>query len=165
MEFSDTIVFVDESGDHGLVSIDPTYPVFVLSFCVFEKSSYLETLPLLTKLKFNFFGHEDVILHAHEIRKRQGPFSILHNPLVLSSFCELLNETIETAKFTIIAAVIHKENLKTSSLNPDNPYEIAMRFCLERLYLHLCDSNQQHLLTHVLVESRGKREDQDLEPV
>lgn len=30
--FSDFLVFVDESGDHGLDSIDPGYPVFVLAF-------------------------------------------------------------------------------------------------------------------------------------
>lgn len=28
--YSDYIVFVDESGDHGLGSIDPSYPMFVL---------------------------------------------------------------------------------------------------------------------------------------
>lgn len=30
--FSDSIVFVDESGDHSLVSIDPPCPMFVLAF-------------------------------------------------------------------------------------------------------------------------------------
>ena len=163
MDFSDYIVFVDESGDHGLITIDPTYPVFVLSFCVFKKSDYLETIPLFTKIKFNFFGHEDVILHAHDIRKRHGLFSILHNPLVLNNFFERLNETIEAANFKVISVVIHKEKLKATYVNPENPYEIAMKFCLEGLYLYLCECSQQHFLTHVLVESRGKREDQELE--
>ena len=36
-EFSDYIVFVDESGDHGLENIDPAYSVFVLVYCIFEK--------------------------------------------------------------------------------------------------------------------------------
>lgn len=40
--FSDYIVFVDESGDHGLVSIDPEYPIFVLGFCIFNKSHRLQ---------------------------------------------------------------------------------------------------------------------------
>ena len=39
-EPSDYIVYVDESGDHGLLSIDPQYPVFVLAFCVFHKEDY-----------------------------------------------------------------------------------------------------------------------------
>ncbi len=29
---SDYLVFVDESGDHGLTSIEPSYPIFVLAF-------------------------------------------------------------------------------------------------------------------------------------
>lgn len=35
--FSDYVVYVDESGDHSLASIDPDYPVFVLTLCVFHK--------------------------------------------------------------------------------------------------------------------------------
>ncbi|WBH17292.1 DUF3800 domain-containing protein [Sphingomonas radiodurans] len=31
-DFSDFIVFADESGDHGLTSIDPQFPVFASSF-------------------------------------------------------------------------------------------------------------------------------------
>ena len=34
------VVYVDESGDHNLESIDQEYPVFVLSFCVFRKGNY-----------------------------------------------------------------------------------------------------------------------------
>ncbi|UIE41753.1 hypothetical protein KOJCDNHJ_00343 [Xanthomonas citri pv. punicae] len=28
-QFSDYIVFVDESGDHGMANIDPAFPLFV----------------------------------------------------------------------------------------------------------------------------------------
>lgn len=35
--FSDYLVFVDESGDHGLDTIDPGYPMFVLAFCVLRE--------------------------------------------------------------------------------------------------------------------------------
>ena len=33
--FSKYIVYVDESGDHSLQSIDDNYPLFVLAFCNF----------------------------------------------------------------------------------------------------------------------------------
>lgn len=35
--FSDFIVYVDESGDHGMQTLDVNYPMFVLAFCVFHK--------------------------------------------------------------------------------------------------------------------------------
>lgn len=41
-KFSNFIAYVDKSGDHGMKSLDPSYPVFVLSFCVFYKRHYSE---------------------------------------------------------------------------------------------------------------------------
>ena len=77
-EFSDYIVYVDESGDHSLKSIDAGYPVFVLSFCVFRKDDYAERVtPAVRKHKFAAFGHDMVVLHEHEIRKKTGAFSRL----------------------------------------------------------------------------------------
>ncbi len=37
-DFSDFVVYVDESGDHCLTKIESDFPVFVLSFCLFRKS-------------------------------------------------------------------------------------------------------------------------------
>jgi hypothetical protein len=70
--FSDYIVYVDESGDHGLVSIDEKFPVFVLAFCVFHKKHYSEkVIPAIEQFKFDYFGHDCVVLHEHEIRKQK----------------------------------------------------------------------------------------------
>ncbi len=61
-EFSDYIVYVDESGDHGLNTIDPNYPVFVLAFCIFKKTDYWQqTVPAIQEFKFNHFGHDQAI--------------------------------------------------------------------------------------------------------
>jgi len=50
--FSDFIVYVDESGDHNLMSIDAGYPIFVLAFCIFYKEHYsTKVVPKLQKLK------------------------------------------------------------------------------------------------------------------
>lgn len=58
-EFSEYIVYVDESGDHGLKTIDPNYPVFVLAFCIFKTLDYVKTaVPLLQDFKFKHFGHD-----------------------------------------------------------------------------------------------------------
>lgn len=74
--FSEHIVFVDESGDHGLKSIDPNYPVFVLAFCIFHKIEYANSLvPEMKHFKFKHFGHDQVILHETDIRKDRGDFA------------------------------------------------------------------------------------------
>ena len=50
MAFIDYVVFVDESesGDHGLRTINPEYPVFVLAFCICRKDAYVQNIvPLI----------------------------------------------------------------------------------------------------------------------
>lgn len=76
---SDYVVFVDESGDHSLESINPEWPLFVLSFCIFPVDKYVqEVTQAIRSLKFDFFGHDLVSLHEHDIRKKKGAFSQLN---------------------------------------------------------------------------------------
>lgn len=75
-EFSSYIVYVDESGDSNLEKIDAGYPIFVLAFCIFSKRHYAETLvPMVQSLKFNYFGHDTIVLHEREIRTKAPPFT------------------------------------------------------------------------------------------
>ncbi|GLR90886.1 DUF3800 domain-containing protein [Bradyrhizobium iriomotense] len=54
MDFSEYIVYIDESGDHGLTNINPDHPVFALAFCVVEKAKYIEkVVPAIQRLKFD----------------------------------------------------------------------------------------------------------------
>jgi hypothetical protein len=46
---------------------------------------------------------------------------------------------------------------------PANPYHIALGFGLERIYRFLNDNKQSNLTTYVVVEKRGKVEDNELE--
>lgn len=160
---SDYIVFVDESGDHGLDSIDPEYPVFVLAFCVFQKDAYrLQASPALQGLKFRHFGHDMVILHEREIRKAIGPFRFLVEAERRSAFMQDLNSLMDDAPFTLIATVILKEKLREQYTQPRNPYHIALGYGLERVHSFLKSQGQHGQTTHVVFEARGRREDEEL---
>lgn len=161
MATSDYIVYVDESGDHGLTSIDPHYPMFVLAFCIFRKDEYSKLVaPAISEFKFKYFGHDSVVLHEHEIRKTKGPFKILFDPAIRSAFYEDLNRIIAEAPFTIIASAIKKNELAAKYIFPENPYNLALAFGLERIANHLgTDSGT----THLTFECRGRKEDAELE--
>lgn len=138
MVYGDYLVFVDESGDHGLVSIDPDYPVFVLDFCIVRKDHYANFVtPKLQEFKFTHFGHDLVILHEHDIRKKKPPFKFLENRKKTGIFMEDLSRLIDEADFTIIAAVIDKRQHAATYKRPINPYDLALRLCMERTYLFL----------------------------
>ncbi|HRE21684.1 MAG TPA: DUF3800 domain-containing protein [Rhabdaerophilum sp.] len=164
MNFSDYIVYADESGDHSLVSINPQNPVFVLAFVICAKADFVGTIvPSIQRLKFEFWGHDGVVLHGHEVRKSHGDFNILLNGAVRERFFERLNGVIEAAPFTVIAAVIDKAKHVRRYRDPANPYEIALAFCLERLRYWLNENGQGQRTTHVLFERRGASEDNKLE--
>jgi hypothetical protein len=165
--FSDYIVYVDESGDHSLDVIDKDYPYFVLAFCVFHKQSYIEqVVPQLQAFKFKFYGHDMVVLHEHEIRKSKPPFNILLDQSVREPFLEGLNTLVEAAPFSIIASVIDKQtHLTRYGPNAQSPYDLALLFCMERLQ-HLLEATQQgEKQTHIVLERRGRKEDDELELV
>lgn len=165
MDKSDYIIYVDESGDHGLENIDGDYPVFVLSFCVFKISDYItNAVPLLQQFKFEHFGHDQVILHEHHIRKQKDSFSFLRtDPVIRASFLEGISKLVEETVVDIFAVIIDKKKLKNKYASPDNPYNLSMRFGLERIHSFLLGNSQEGREVHFVFEKRGAKEDDALE--
>ena len=164
MNFSDYVIFADESGDHSLAPIDGAYPVFVLDFCIFRKDYFANTIvPKVQMFKFKHFGHDMVVLHEHDIRKQKPPFVFLQNREKREAFMNGLSALIDGAEFTIVATVIDKHRYARTHLRPENPYELALKFCMERAHSFLRDRRQHTRTTHIVVERRGKREDDELE--
>lgn len=167
-QFSDYIVYVDESGDHGLESIDTNYPIFVLVFCIFRKQDYIDkVIPLLMHLKMQYWGHCEVVLHEHDIRKpkKDSEFALLFDKDIRQHFVNSLNSLMNSVSFTLIASVIDKNRLKQQYMMPTNPYKISLSFGLERVFRFLNDVGQEQNRTSVIVEKRGKKEDDELELV
>jgi hypothetical protein len=163
LQHGEYIVYVDESGDHSLESINPDYPLFVLSFCLFRKEAYVDQVTTaIRRLKFQTFGHDMVILHEHDIRKRMHAFSKMGKEL-REEFMDALSDIIDRADFTLFAIVIDKRRLKTRYARPEHPYHLAMEFGLERLYRFLRDNGAGGCLTYLVCEARGKQEDSALE--
>ena len=165
MEFCDYIAFMDESGSAVLDGIDPDFPVFVLSCLLVRKNHYADTLvPRLQRLKFQFVGHDQLILHERDIRRQSNDFAFLQvDAAVREAFLAGVNDLVLTAEADVIAAVIDKPRLKARYANPWSPYEIALHFCMETLLARLRRYNQMGRLVHVLFESRGRTEDAALE--
>lgn len=163
-KYSNFVVYVDESGDHGMQTLDPNYPVFVLSFCVFYKRHYAEkVVPAVEKFKFNRFGHDIVLLHEHEIRKETGQFRFSSREEKVR-FMDELTGIIESSNFILISCVIDKASLRSKGdSSTDHPYHLALAFCMETLYGFLQEKNQDDRVTHVIFECRGKKEDSELE--
>ncbi|MGA1812769.1 DUF3800 domain-containing protein [Frondihabitans sp. 4ASC-45] len=157
------IVYVDESGDHSLTSIDDDYPIFVLAFCIFRVTEYVqEIVPAVQAIKFDFFDHDMVILHEKEIRKAEPPFDILLRPDVRKEFLTRIDSVFDLP-FKVVATAIRKHPFKARNGVDTNPYDVALEFGLERVFLELQSRGASREQTVVVFESRGKKEDRDLE--
>lgn len=145
-------------------SIDQNYPIFVLAFCIFHKGHYSErVVPELEAFKFKHFGHDQVVLHEHEIRKEKGAFRIFTDRAAKIRFMEGLTSIVEDSNFILACCVIEKSRLRDAVETPDNPYHTALMHCMMSLYDFLVEKSEQDHLTHVVVEQRGAKEDNELE--
>lgn len=155
-------VFLDETGDHTLEIVDRDFPIFGLLAFIIENKHYItDVVPEAYQLKYKYFTSEGIILHSRDIRKRIGEFSILLNPNTRGSFYVDVNNIMTNSQYGLIACVIHKQEHKerygTSALNP---YDISLKIVMERL-IYFCEKNKLKSL-HLIAESRGKREDNEL---
>jgi len=159
---SDYIVYADESGD--LSFEDKEYPVFVLAFCIFSKREYLTDVVRHVKgLKFAFWGHDMTILHSKKIRTQVDDFRFLQGISQREKFMKSLSQAIQDSPFTIISTGIDKRLLQERYINPANPYELGLEYCLERLYRFLQEKRQKDRITHIVIESRMDNQNKELE--
>jgi Protein of unknown function (DUF3800) len=157
--FSAHIVYVDESGDHSLRSVDENYPIFVLSFCIFRKSEYSAVASRdLQNFKFRWFGHDSHVLHESDIVKRRFPFAFLDYDNIRERFMDDLSAVLEATSMTVMTAVIKKDALKQRYARPENPYQIALLFCLEKTKEFLRCQEIVDGECHIICESRSPRE-------
>jgi hypothetical protein len=161
--FSDYIIYVDESGDHGMDNIDNDYPIFVLAFCIFKKQDYInKVVPEFQNFKFKHWGHDAIILHEHDIRKNRSDYYAIFNDkakrkLILND----ISNFIDNASFEILSYTIKKDELKKNDKGA-NPYELSLILNLRRLHYFLIDNHQENKIIDLVFESRGTTEDNAL---
>ena len=159
---SDYLIFADESGDHGLVSIDEQFPVFALVFCIVQKQDYVEQIvPAMQRLKMAYWGHDQVILHEHDIRKEKGPFALLRTDRELrEQFMTDLTALISATPMQVIASVIDKRvHVLFESRGKQEDTELELEF------RRICDNGgswgyrqvdfQQMQFAHLFVDKRS----------
>jgi Protein of unknown function (DUF3800) len=159
------MVYLDECGDHSMELIDKKSPVFALVMLICNQADYIDRIvPAVCRLKFDYIGHEAVVLHSRDIRKRQGRFSFLKDPAINDAFMQRLASVMAEQPYTLIAAAIRKQVHKDKyGVRANHPYHLALEFCMERLLYYLEGTGETEV--QIVVESRGKVEDRLLQEV
>ena len=95
---------------------------------------------MVNRLKFDYFGHECVIVHSRDVRKAQNEFGFLTDPSKRQPFYGRINAIRSQPGYDLIASVIRKQDHKARyGMRASNPYDLALTFALERLLALLED--------------------------
>ncbi|MFM6967067.1 MAG: DUF3800 domain-containing protein [Rhodoluna sp.] len=153
------IVYVDESGEANTAAVDKAYPVFVLACCVFDVNTYInDIVPGFQKLKFDWFGHDQVIFHSSDIRRRRGDFQFLEDSAKEKQFSMELSNFIRYADFEIYAETVPKSEKFPGE--GAHLYPIAVISSLRRIQMANSTSGTSHSDPAVVFESRGRLQDE-----
>ncbi len=176
--FSNFIIFSDETGDVGLKSIDEKYPYFAINFCIFKKKDYLEFVKDLKELKISFFNSDLFIFHEVEIAQKYRKmshykFSDNRSRQLLAQmsdeqftkFIENFEKILKKTQFKLVTAVVDKRNVKVDTSNTktlknkqEELYKQTLRTGLYGIFEFLLDQEEHDKQTCVIFEEFGNKE-------
>jgi hypothetical protein len=157
-------IFIDEVGHHDLKSSDDDNERFLSLTGVIMRLSYEtgEFTAALNKVKQEIFGRPDVVLHRrHLMDALEPPYHLLKDMRVRERFNELILELLASATYRVFTVVIDKkEHKKRYAVWRFHPYHYCLTVTLERYVQWL---SRVKVAGDVMVESRGKKENMQLE--
>lgn len=152
-------MFLDESGDHGLKTIDDNFPIFLLCGILISEENYKVIREEINKIKRKFWQYKEVIFHSRDIRKCNNEFQILFDLNVKQEFYKAINDLVSKDNYHIISSSIHKSAfIKKYGRLENDVYEISLSFVLERTIFCL-DALKNCDELEIVIEKRGKKED------
>lgn len=164
---SNYLLFIDESGTHDMANVDPKFPVFALLGLLVGEKYYAKTLvPRVRRLKKAHGLQPDAVLHSRHIRQWEGDFGFLRDPQRRQKFYEDLNQLFRCLRVRLYAVVINKDRFRDHLFIPLNPYNVS----LSQLLSLVCGPRWipgpwRANVARVIAESRGRREDKELQAV
>ena len=128
---------------------------------IFSEDQYSLFNDRVNYLKTSLWNSTEVIFHSRDIRKCEKEFQILFNLEKKKFFYEEINSIIAVSDYTIISSVIQKDEYIKKYGRLGNVYSISLSFIIERTIFYL-DSLNQSIELEIIVEKRGKLEDNEL---
>ena len=155
------VLYLDESGDHNLLKIDPQYPVFVLGGVIVDED-YVNAVvrEALNDLKVRFFGSTDFVLHTADIVRAKGVFTPLADRELREAFSTDLSGVMASLNYTVVACAIRKDRFVQHYSSLNDPYLLSFHHLVDRF---CAEVGARALGGRIVAERRRAVEDEALE--
>jgi hypothetical protein len=170
-EGTDIIMGIDENGTAEIKNIvkkirndqeiNDNDKYFTLTGVSFNQAGYSVLKEKMNEIKFRhwnegLYQYKDnlkrVCFHSTDIRNKNAPFFGINH----SNFQDEISELMNCLPTKVISCFFNKEAHCRKYIYPDHPYDLAMKFLLERYCGKLNDTNKKGA---IIIEGRGKPED------
>jgi hypothetical protein len=155
-------MFLDESGNHSLDAIEPDYPVFVLGGVIVDRTYCRAVVePRIRKLKEDFFGTSDLILHTADIIRAKNGFEALKDTEFRERFYQELNTVMRELDYVVVACAILKDkHVQRYGSSAADPYMYSLDIVVERFCHELGDADDGGI---IFAEKRRSDLDHELD--
>ena len=158
------VLFLDESGDHNLRIIDPSYPIFVLGGVIVDQDYADGSLAeAFDDFKRRMFGRTDIVLHTADIARNRNGFEGLQDADFRARFYRELNSLMQELPYEVVACAIHKYDYFTRyGADAIDPYRLGLRVLVELL----CDAIATDIKADgatIIAEMRGESLDKEVQ--
>ena len=132
-------LFLDESGDHNLQSIQLDYPIFILGGVISSDDDiYQKINPGVQRFKERLFGTDQVILHTADITRNRKGFEQLKDTSPRERFYKELNQLMSALPYSVRCCIIdklrHRLRYGDGALDP---YILSLHILVERLLMEV----------------------------
>jgi hypothetical protein len=163
-------LYLDETGDHGLLTVNPEYPVLALCGVAVQDGDYAaDVVPKIDAFKVAQLGSASIQLHYRAMARRAGVFKLLTDPERAWEFEKSLAELLDELPMTVFCAAIDKNAYVARHgrtrpidrfLPGGNIYLVALDFVLERFVRFLEERGAAR--GQIIAEARGARENAEV---
>lgn len=159
-------IYIDEVGNHDMTHADDVNERFLSLTGVIVESSYIwSTLqPEMESIKRKYFQQDPddpIIFHRKELINRRPPFHPLRDKAIEDEFNTELLVALARWEYAVVTVTLDKRAHRDQYLVWQyHPYHYCLAVLLERFILFLRKGPHQG---DVMIERRGKQEDQKLE--
>lgn len=133
------VMYLDESGNHDLTRIKSDYPVFVLGGVIVDRTYAREVIePAVRRLKLEFFGREDIVLHTADLIRKKNDFACLQDDELRGRFLTALTAMMEELEYEVVACAIRTDqHVAKYGRNAADPYHYSLDVLVERFVLDI----------------------------